>query len=376
MQCYDNRDVLGKTAGAVACGHCARVDAAHECPGCRRVVCEACLHDWTTCEVPRVRELRLGLGARLRSVDRDGRYGLVSRWHGALEVIDLRGFRAVETPAELPRVVSVGGPPLVYPLVTSDGHALAPRWTYATEQGRVLWSTRAFDRFSLRDGSRDAIPSDGYGGPFQLCHGERYAFFKRSDETVQITDIERKSTANFTPVPRDVLQAVWFDSPNHLLVTGVYGRVVLHRVDGDELEGLGHIPVPNLDIRYVFAANRRLAIIGERASRTHLYLHELDNDFAPKPTPARSWTAGQQPTAADMSPDGRHLAVALSNRDVFVSDLQTEAAQMLHGHTDTVHLVRFTTGGELITADCDNRVRLTPRGERGFVDVVIRVELG
>src|SRR5262245_15903593 len=84
------------------------VGAIAACRICRRLVCEACGADWTTCDQPVGRIVRLGWFARLRAVDPAGQLGVVSWRRGKLRLIDLRRLAWVDGP-ELPRVLFADG---------------------------------------------------------------------------------------------------------------------------------------------------------------------------------------------------------------------------------------------------------------------------
>ena len=72
--------MLAKQPGTIVCGHCRSATAEHECRACKRIVCDACAKDWSTCSEPVAQVLRLGVGKRLASDAAKG--GPVLSYHG------------------------------------------------------------------------------------------------------------------------------------------------------------------------------------------------------------------------------------------------------------------------------------------------------
>ncbi len=77
-----------KHPASAICAHCRSARAAAECAGCGMAVCDRCAGG-AGCPEPRALELRLGLGARLRYLDRSGDCGVVSNWRGRAMWLDL-----------------------------------------------------------------------------------------------------------------------------------------------------------------------------------------------------------------------------------------------------------------------------------------------
>lgn len=75
-----------RAPGRVVCAHCKREPARDDCATCGMARCDGCSQP---CPRPVVREIRLGMGRRLRDIDPTGRYGLVGTLLGRRKIYDL-----------------------------------------------------------------------------------------------------------------------------------------------------------------------------------------------------------------------------------------------------------------------------------------------
>jgi len=373
-------DVLAKTPGHVPCAHCSRPGASESCPICTLIVCEGCRVDWTTCTEPCGREIRLGMGARLRGVSDSGRLGLVGGWRRHVRVVDLRRMCYLATDGDIARRQHLH--------ITNDGRLVQ-------EHRRKEWSDypkRGGDVFvgveviALPEGDRSHIeieePDSALDRPWpqehtlRLTRDDNWIWYERHDETLQFTDLRRRTTYNVEPVPRAVIQCAWLDTASRLLATGVFGAVHLHDFVHGRVTQSHVAPIAGSDILAVrLARGRMLVLAGGSHGTAQLRVYDVRGNPA---------TIGDciyerdidGPVATALSGNGHYAAVSRRDHVVELHTFEHDHVTLFDGHTDTVKLVRFVRGdNELVTADDDNRVIIRPLVDGTYVRHTVEVDL-
>jgi hypothetical protein len=365
------------------CAHCRSEAAAQTCPHCGSAVCDRCFGDETTCAAPRARVLRLGMGSRLRRVDPQGRLALVSGWHNLLRLYDLTSGQRIDAPSRLP---------MLSPLVSSiarDGRVVWPivfkTPPMATNDKSPLF--QGLHVGSVRDGSASEMWAPRPISPRELflCPAGRTVWFRTVSETVAVWDLEERDQHEYDPLPGSVLQAAALDTATGLLATATYGRAAVHRLHRGESERLGTVrALRDADNVWLGLAARCLVAVSDyRGLRGHVIrAFALDETGVPEREPfyvyeesdaaagARRQVRPQRPVVADLSQDGRYLAMATEGHDVALHDLARKRVQYLGGHTDVIATIAFTDGVQsLVSGDYDNRVIIRPRRDDHFVDL-------
>ncbi len=387
--------MVARGPGAVGCAHCRKLGAETACAVCKHLVCEVCAADWATCDEPSGRVFRLGMTRRLFEVDPSGRFGLVSRWRGALKLVDLRGLcwmRDVALPS-----LHLGWREL-HPRLTSDGRLIVPvlqlRKDAQLFQGLSITSLTdtvarvamtpladAWARVILED-----VPAPARGARVS-AHGDRYSYVTDTECVAVISVMEvpelptsaslvnlaplarapAMTTAIYEPLPRKVVQVACVDASRELLAAATWGEIVLDRMVGDRLERVGWVKTTG-DVSWLTVAGPHLAArvpgavkvwrLGEDLSIGELVL-SIDHGAH----------------AAALSRDGRYLAVGRGSA-LAVHDLDRATSETFDGHTDDISFVRFVGDDHLlVTADDDNRVMIRPRTPTGYARAVMPVEL-
>ncbi len=353
---------------------------------CSRQVCEACATDWSTCEVPHGRELRLGMGARLRAVDAAGRIGLVSTWRGAYRVIDLHRGRWLEA-RELP---SRRRPEAA---LTEDGRIVWAMFATVTEHGAQVERFLGFHEHALGAGADHHIGCDDVPVPdaIRLTRDGAAFSFARSQHVYIVERARGAARVLELPAYEQLIQAMAYDHANSALVVGSYGRVLVHQVRDTACKLVASWNISNADILWCGIASGRVAAVSVHGRELAVAayapwrpttLHPPIYTWPPQGAPGRDGPgpyASRRPTRAALSPDGRLLALVGNvggDHRVDVHNLDTGTIQSLSGHTDDVHLVEFTaTGHELITGDYDNRVLIRPRVGDQLVEASLEVDV-
>ena len=330
---------------------------------CERPVCETCLAP-DTCPDPSERELRLGFGARLRDVDDQGRYGLVSTWTGRGKLVDLA------TGDTLIRKLPMASPT---PMLMADSTLVSLQLTPQECIQGGLQVTRLDDLIHKRVRvDRSWSDMEFIFKTLTKSGDGRLALMIRGNETVSVTDVARQCLVGSFSVRGQVVHSVAANGETDMLALGTYGRVSLFRVSDQQslgscrLKGDGNVIWIGLGRRRVVAITEhgRCNVIdidlSLQASRWK-HARELKLEHTSLPTSFAPQTNVLPLTRASLDPDGELLAVP-RNRRVLVYRLRTGAYQTLRGHTDEVGLLRFVCGGQLlVTADDDARVRIWPR---------------
>lgn len=370
--------MIGRGADAIGCAHCEAAIGVAECRICRRIVCEPCAADWTTCTEETGRVVRLGATGRLVDVDPDGQFGLVSKLRHPVRLLDLRRLRWVETSAEL-----IHGSKL-----TANRRVVGE--TYATEHHR--------------DYEIQSLAGE-WRYPFQLAahpvHGAmlpdgRYWFYS-SEDTIEIVDLEglvatpwfrpppfapemwRPLVApalSYRPFPGGVVQSasVALDGTGVIVAAGTWQEIGIDRIVGDHRQRVARIKTDG-DVRWIAIAGATLAALATGRDGMWLTTWRLDE----RGTPGRQSyhdAHGSAVVAASLSRDGRYLAAAMMDHTVAIHAVVERTTDVVTEHTDTISLIRFVGDDHLlVTADDDNRVVLRPRTEVGYADVVMPVEI-
>ncbi len=357
---------MEKTQGAVGCGHCQKLGARETCPVCGRPVCATCLEQEGCPETPAepaYRELRLGVGARLRHVDSHGRYGLVTTWTGRCKLLDLStgetvarrlpvSFRGPEPPPRL-----VAGKRLAFISNATLGPGLLDGLQLMGLDGRADWAIPISFR---EDFKAMEVSEDG-----------TLVALVRTDETVEVFDVPGRAHVGTYQVRGRVVHAAAVCAGNRLVAIGTYGRVSLFDLDDHRTLGTCSLKDDG-DIRWVGLGRRRLAAITENA---RCVVVDIDRE-----RPASRWrrhprsiklltsvTVGFVPWLTDdalnvgaMDAAGELLALPVQQL-VMVYRLSTGRAYPLFGHTDDISLLRFVDDARtLVSADDDARARLWP----------------
>jgi len=374
-----------KAPGFVPCAHCSRPGAVEPCASCTHLVCADCRLDWTTCPQPCGQEIRLGLGARLRELSHSGRLGIVVGWRGDLHILDLRRVRYVDTRYRLASTTfsSLLGSALGL-LLTRDGRLVRERWEWSDASQNRFRVFAGFDVEELANGYVRTVRVEQATSPLEasgpvphslrLTRDDRLVWYERSNETVQIVDLETRASHNLSPVSGQVIQRAYVDAASGRIATGTYGAVHVHRFSGAALTELGVAPCPDDDILAIELAGSRLLVVSGRAHiRATLRVFELAGDrVAARPIHERSVDG---PVACALSARGDYAAVSRADHAVELHAVGGEMIE-LGGHSDTVRLVRFArSDDELVTADDDNRIIIRPRTSAGFARATVAVEL-
>jgi hypothetical protein len=383
--------MVARGAGDVGCAHCTQFGARETCQVCGLQVCETCAADWTTCSAQASRELRLGLGWRLRDVDPKGRYALVSRVMKAPHIVDLRQLRWL---GETPLVINATALMARYPpRLTSDG--LLAYADISIVDGAVRHSGM---RYREMLGGSPNVGIDSVEGPLGGCTcvsavGDWYAHVTESQRVVVLTHdrnapapdpqaatvvgygalssgpVFRCVTRSYEPLPRKVVSAIAIDSERELLASATWREIAIHKMVEDKLERFAYLDTGiDANISWLALTGRWLAY----GTQSRVYVRSIDEHGAIGEVHYQH--QGRIETAA-ISRDGAYLAVAHDSM-LSVVDLVKLASTEFDEHSDGINYVRFGSEDHmLISGDQDNRVMLRPRTEAGYAHPVVRVEL-
>ncbi len=357
-------------SGGVGCFHCQKLGADETCPICSRPVCEQCAAG-DTCPVPHRRELRLGLGRRLRAVSPDGSRGLVSGWTGGMALVDLETGDRVASLGFL----SHGGWSGPWPALASAERVVAAAATiskepYLTVESPERNETARLDLSEVQPSSEKLVMEK-----LALSEDGAVAAVVRSDMHVDLVDLSEPALLGTLAEPSEAIQSLALSTELDLLVLGLYGRLKAFRLS--DLQRTGTLAPRSLDgdVAWVGLSRRHLAAIStnggcvlygvspglfpggwSRSAQLQLEQSSTASDIIGE------MPRGSRRVVASLSPDGDLLAVRQGKKLVQVHPLRGGEPVSLEGHTDRVNLVRFVAGGEvLVTADLDNRVGFWPR---------------
>lgn len=356
-----------RVIGATRCAHCRAAEAVDNCSVCRNAVCAACAADWTTCPEPVGRELRLGMGRRLRFVTANGRLGLVRDALSPDMWVDFRHMRwtRLAAPAgDVPHGESHTEP---QPM---PGRRWIGRRRELIKHGKSrTWRHLGYDLVDEEGAILCAWTAAPELPRWTLAPDYSLAWAVSSDQRVCTFELEPPYRFSAREVlPGHALQAFDFDVAAGLAAAGTWGGVTVYRT-GETWSPAGQLDV-DADVGWVGIAGGRVAVVVDRKRSDTLKVWAVDADGKPNGALHTSDHADGLRSLGAITPDGRHLALATARGDrVLLFDLELGDVTELGGHTDDVCLIAFVDNGQrLITADCDNRVIIRPRTDRGYAE--------
>lgn len=365
--------MVARGAGAIGCAHCKKIGAEHACQICTRLVCATCAANWVTCSEPSGRVVRLGLTARVRDVDPNGRIALVSHWRRPLRLFDLRRLRWIDI--ALPRQYWVLSRP--FPPRLSAAHRLYHADIDLVRSEVMVRGIRALD---LQSGTSLQIAGEvPFGTTGVSSVGDRYYYVTTTQKVLVTTNAEHvgllaQPVELYEPLPRKFLHAAFVDGERDVLAAGSWNEVVLHRMVDGTLERLSYAKTERLgDVRWIAVAGPWLVAIVAGPGGGDVEVRRLERDLSIGPVVYRH--SGASPRAASLSRDGRYLAFG-STAGLVVHELDADRVTIFEEHSDRINFVRFAADDHvLISADTDNRIVMRPRTPRGYARPVIAVEV-
>jgi hypothetical protein len=327
--------------------------------------------------------VRLGLTARVRDVDPLGRIALVSHWRRPLRLFDLRRLAWIDL--ELPRRLWLFARRYP-PRLSGDGRLFYAEIDVAG--GDTLFS--AVRARELRTGQIQLIAHHTpFGSTGVSATNDRY-WYATETQHVAITNNGQRSAVTLDhvwlvePLPRKVIHAVHVDGERDLIAAGSWSEVVLHRIVDGKLERVGYTKTEAQgEVRWLAVAGRWLvAAIREIttpeamgiARGDVIEVRRIGDDLSIGPVEER-YVAAAGLSAAALSRDGRHLALALG-RGLTVYELGTAYNTLFDEHTDQINYLRFAAEDHvLISADTDNRIVMRPRTPSGYARPLISINI-
>lgn len=369
--------MVARGPGDVGCAHCTKIGATPTCQVCTHLVCDACAADWTTCPEPAGRVVRLGMSARVREVDPNGRFAIVSHALKLPRLYDLRHLTWIgELPISRTAYAYMQGYP---PRLTTTGmiaHAEVRLSGDETTFWGVRWRT-------LTDGVNELIDSEGMQRCSMMSTSDQLAYVSMSEKVVVMTPkvstmpaatnimLPRAfsgptfgvSTRTYDPMPRKVIHAMHLS--NDILVTTTWREIAIDRIVDDKLERLERVDTGlDANIQWVTLAGNVLAYFARGA----VELCRVDASYRASAVFARHRCAF---SCGALSVDGRYLALGMGDR-VVLHDLERDEQTTYEEHSDKVSFVKFAADDHmLITADDDNRVVLRPRTAAGYARAIM-----
>ena len=364
---------LNRDPGKVFCGHCTRRLAEETCPGCQREVCARCADDFASCPQPRSFQYRLGIGSRLRLFSARAELGLVSTLTRRLELIDPVGHRRLagaDWSYRWSRAMKYFG------AISAAGELLHARRYWAAPDAAPRARSLALADSMIELEQKISVA--------RLDRSETAVIATTADERLVVLELapagerERRpvrDTRLVAPLVNRVLQAIDGDLGSGVLCAATHGELGVMRIEGAGARRVGVTPTENLDAIWVGVSGSRVALImGERGGFSNplpeyvLQVRDVDESLDPIYSAThRLGGSVQQDAVADISDDGRFVAVALAGRDIAVHDIERGEVQRLGGHTDAIAALRFGPGARfLASGDFDNRVIVRFRGSDGF----------
>ncbi len=370
--------MVARGPGDVGCAHCTKIGARQTCQVCTHLVCDACAADWTTCSEPAGREIRLGMTARVRDVDPNGRFAIVSHALKGPRLFDLRQLRWMGSLPLTRQELMICDPRL-----TSTALVAHADGALASETSRFLgvrW--RSIDE--LID---YIVTAEGMQRNAMMSSTDKYAYVSQSEKVIVMTPklgelshatnvmLPRAfsgptfgvSTRTYDPMPRKVIHAMHLT--NDILVTTTWREIAIDRIVDDNLERLTRLDTGlDANIEWISLAGDVLAYF----ARGVVELRRVDPTYAASAVFARHRCAFN---CGALSVDGRYLALGIGDR-VLLHDLERDEQITYEEHSDDVSFVKFAADDHmLITADDDNRVVLRPRTANGYARPIIAANL-
>lgn len=362
--------MLEKSTGAVGCFHCQTLGADKTCPVCKRPVCDACASG-RDCPVPHRRELRLGMGRRLRAVDATGVRGVVSGWTRNLTLVDLDSGGRVAPMGHFKHSGAWSGP---WPVLASARKVVFAGVTITRQVYLQLSIPEQPGVTGLDLPEGRASTEKMYVDKLAASEDGSVAAVVRSDMLLDLVDLQQLRLMGTVDESREAIQSLALSREWDLLVLGLYGKLRLFSLVDRRYLGTLNPRKLDGDVVWVGLSRSRLAAVSDNG---HCVVLELSRQAPAKwPTVAElqltipstmAGIVGEMPrgnrrVVAGLSPDGALLAVRQGRKLVHLYRLPGQQPMVLEGHTDRVNLVQFVGGGrQLITADHDNRVFFWPR---------------
>jgi hypothetical protein len=369
--------VVARGPGDVGCAHCTKLGANQTCQVCTHLVCDACAADWTTCSEPAGRVIRLGMSARIKDVDPNGRFAIVSHALKAPRVFDLRHLTWVgELPISRTAFAYMHGYP---PRLTSTGMVVHAEVRLNGDE-MTFWGVRWR---SLAGGVNELVDSEGMQRCSMISTSNQLAYVTMSEKVIVMTPrlgelppstnvlLPRAysgptfgvSAQTYDPMPRKVIHAMHLS--NDILVTTTWREIAIDRIVGDKLERLTRLDTGvDANIQWIALAGNVLAYF----ARGVVELRRVDASYTASSVFARhrcDFNSGA------LSVDGRYLALGVGDR-VLLHDVELDEQTTYEDHSDDVSFVKFAADDHmLITADDDNRVVLRPRTATGYARAII-----
>ena len=318
------------------------------------------------------------MGARLRLVSADGRLGLVSTLMRRLWLLDILARRRLEDASFSYRwsgnMSYVGG-------LSSAGELLWPR-TFSG--GGTPFST-LLQPLALRVSSVGLVDEPLYLEPAiasgRFDRSEQALIGKSVDERVLIYPLPGRRLPPepaevVEPLQRRAVQAFDGDLTTGIVAAATHGELGVVRI--------GERPFTKVELEpedaiWVGVARDRVAVVGgsrqflntafDEVHRLNVFRVEGRELVSMYSATHRGKASMQGPAVADISDNGRFVAIALQSKEIAVHDIEGRGVQRLSGHTDRISTIRFGPGGSfLVSGDFDNRVIVRFRGADGFVE--------
>lgn len=289
--------------------------------------------------------VKLGRGARLRSIDPSGQWGLVYWIGGSYDVFDVR--RLVRAPRPPFQIASYGGQR--FERITGDRRMLVPNFRPAVA---------SLDRMEVWTLDDARLLQDIIVPPLRRNPGVSSTndYYYVAETEVVVVIAPDHHVIHYDPLPRSVIHAAHLD--HGLLVSATWGHIAIDAIEGPTLNRVANVATPASNPHWVARADRVLAaIIGNELV---VWPVSPQHHVGTPTTLARAHFAH-----AALARDGRYLAVAV-DRAVAVYDIERGSSATFTDHTDDLSLVAFTDDHRLVTADCDNRVIVRPRSAVGY----------
>lgn len=222
-----------------------------------------------------------------------------------------------------------------------------------------------------------------YGGGM-ACRSSEHVWSVHGDERLHVLNESTLEVATFDLLPNKVVQAAHADLQRRMVAAATWRLVGLFELEADSrARRRTHIRLGDEfgDVRWVRFGGSRLAAFGDRASsglfdrsrRRELLVWELGEATGPG-RPIRLSLPAEG--LADMTCDGRYLAVALPDGRIELHDLELFTSVVLDGHDERISLVRFVDDDRLlVSADASGKVVLRTRTADGYATSIAEVSL-
>ena len=249
---------------------------------------------------------------------------------------------------------------------------------YVEQSGNIYLSELVFT--PLGEGPVRELPG---GGVMIACRSSDHVWSVQGERLV-VLDESTLEGATFDLLPNKVVQAAHADLQRRMAAAATWQLVGLFELETDgRATRRTHIRLGDEfgDLRWVRFGGSRLAAFAERASsgffdssrRRELLLWSLDAATDPRrPLRLAIFAEG----LADMTCDGRYLAVARPDGRIDLHDLELVTSVALDGHDERISLLRFVNDDRmLVSADASGKVVLRMRIADGYATSIAEVAL-